>query len=201
MLDQFTFTIQLPLPMPVGAAIEMTIPPTINIFSDAERRNLILNSVIGNPPLYSVPVVTVVDANLQKIRINNLAPQAKNYQDSGNPVVFTLLLMKNPGSTQETASFEMSVFDQESIIFKVNKTGFTFKATPGTLEEIQILPDNFKVRAKVNYRFSFLTRNNLFKGGSIGITVPPEILVNEQELKFVPIQTVNPYGNITFSYN
>jgi hypothetical protein len=65
--------------MPVGAAIEITIPPTISIFSDQERRNLILNSIIGNPPLYSVPDVTVVDANLQKIRINNLAPQARNY--------------------------------------------------------------------------------------------------------------------------
>lgn len=104
-LDQFTFTIQLPLPMPVGAAIDITIPPTINIFSDAEQRNLILNSIIGNPPLYSVPDVTVLDADLQKIRINNLAPQARNYQDAGNPVVFTLLLMKNPGSTQETAPF------------------------------------------------------------------------------------------------
>jgi hypothetical protein len=77
--DQYTFTIQLPLPMPVGAAIEMTIPQTISIFSDAERRNLILNSIIGNPPLYSVPDVTVVDADLQKIRINNLAPQPRNY--------------------------------------------------------------------------------------------------------------------------
>lgn len=63
------------------------------------------------------------------------------------------------------------------------------------------MPDNFKVRAKVNYRFSFLTRNDLFKGGKIGIIVPPEILVNEQQLKFTPIQTVNPYGNVTFAYN
>lgn len=119
-LDQFTFTIQLPLPMPVGAAIEITIPQTISIFSDVERRNLILNSIIGNPPLYSVPDVTVVDADLQKIRINNLAPQPRNYQDGGNPVVFTLLLLKNPGSTQETAPFELSMFDQESIIFNVD---------------------------------------------------------------------------------
>jgi len=43
---------------------------------------------------------------------------------------------------------------------------------------LSIIPDNYKVRAKVNYRFSFFTRNNLFAKGQIGLTLPPEILVN-----------------------
>jgi len=55
------FTINLPLPMPVGSTIEITVPPTISIFSDIERKNLVLNSVTGNPPLYTLPEVTVVD--------------------------------------------------------------------------------------------------------------------------------------------
>ncbi len=57
------------------------------------------------------------------------------------------------------------------------------------------------MRAKVNYRFSFIIRNNVFKGSKIAITLPEEILVYEKELRFTPIQTVNPYGTITFAYN
>jgi hypothetical protein len=89
----------------------MTIPPTISIFSDTERRNLILNNVIGSAPLSAVPEVTILDSSAQKIRITNLAPLAKNYQDEGNPIVFTLLLLKNPGSTRATAPFNLSIFD------------------------------------------------------------------------------------------
>lgn len=77
--DQYTFTIQLPLPLPVGAAIEMTIPPSISIFSDPERRNLILNSCIGNAPLNSVLEVQIMNSDSQKIRISNLAPLPRNY--------------------------------------------------------------------------------------------------------------------------
>ena len=74
MLDKFTFTINLPLPLPVGSSIEITIPKAINIFSDDERRNLILNSVEGKPPIFQVPDVQVVNETLQKIRINNIVP-------------------------------------------------------------------------------------------------------------------------------
>jgi hypothetical protein len=63
------------------------------------------------------------------------------------------------------------------------------------------MPDNFKVRSKVNYRFSFMTRNNVFKGSQLSITLPSEILLNESELRLTAIQTINPYGNVTFAYN
>lgn len=79
------------------------------------------------------------------------------------------------------------MYDQENIIMNVAKTGFTFAATPGSLDELSITPDNYKVRAKVNYRFIFFTRNNLFKNGQIGLTLPPEILVTEADLKITGI--------------
>lgn len=58
----------------------------------------------------------------------------------------------------------------------------TYKSTPGTLDEIEITPDNYKVRAKVNYRFSFITSNPLFKSGQLGITLPSEILIDVNAL-------------------
>lgn len=200
-LDTYTFTITLPLPMPVGSSIEITVPSTISIFSDIERRNLVLNNVIGSPPFYSLPEVTVLDSSAQKIRITNLVPLPQNYQDEGNPAVFSLMLMKNPGSTMDSPPFSVTIYDNESTILKVNPEGFTFAATPGKLSEINVTPDNYKVRDKVNYRFSFVTKNTLYRGGSIGIILPEEILVSPRELKLVPIQTVNPFGNVTFEYD
>lgn len=77
----------------------------------------------------------------------------------------------------------------------------TYKATPGTLGDIMIVPDNYKVRAKVNYRFSFFTSNPLFKNGQLGITLPAEILIDVNALQMTNVQGMNPYGDATFVYN
>jgi len=45
-----------------------------------------------------------------------------------------------------------------------------------------------------------LTRNSLFKGGQIAITLPDSILLTQSELEFNPIETVNPFGNVTFAF-
>lgn len=100
MLDKYSFTIDLPLPLPVGTVIEMTIPPTISIFSDSQRMNAVLNNASGYLPFFQVPQVTILDPVAQKIRITNLVPNQANYIDETNQVRFELLWMKNPGSTQ-----------------------------------------------------------------------------------------------------
>jgi len=99
MLDKYSFTIDLPLPLPVGTVIEMTIPPTISIFSDSQRMNAVLNNASGYLPFFQVPQVTILDPDAQKIRITNLVPNQANYIDENNQVRFELLWMKNPGST------------------------------------------------------------------------------------------------------
>jgi len=117
--------------------------------------------------------------------------------NEGNSIVFNLLTMMNPGSTQETEPFEISVFEQTDIIFKIENSGLTYRATPGTLDNIVVAPDNTKTRIKIPYSFQFETRNSVFQGGAIGITVPEEIEVDMSTIEIRSFSTIR--GAITRS--
>ena len=47
----FDFTVTAPVPLPVGAVVQLTVPPEISIYSDAGRTQLILRSGAGYAPL------------------------------------------------------------------------------------------------------------------------------------------------------
>ena len=55
--QQFDFTILMPLPLPVGAVVRITIPTSVSIYSDDARTQLILNAATGYSPIYTVPQV------------------------------------------------------------------------------------------------------------------------------------------------
>lgn len=55
--QQFDFTILTPLPLPVGAVVEITIPTEVSIYADDARTDKILNGAAGYTPIYSVPTV------------------------------------------------------------------------------------------------------------------------------------------------
>jgi len=48
----FDFTVLIPVPLPVGAVIEITIPTEVSIYSDIARSNLILSGAIGYAPMF-----------------------------------------------------------------------------------------------------------------------------------------------------
>ena len=59
----------------------------------------------------------------------------------------------------------------------MDQNGLTYTANPGILENVQIIPENYKTRSVVPYDFSFETKNQLFENGDIDIIVPPELTV------------------------
>lgn len=95
----------MPLPLPVGAVIEMTIPSEVSIYGDSARTQLILNGAVGQSPLFFGPTVQILDPTTQRIKISNLVPSSTYYMDAGNPIKFSLLNLKNPGSIQTTPEF------------------------------------------------------------------------------------------------
>ena len=151
----------MPLPLPVGAVIEVTIPTEVSIYSDVERTNLILNSAVGYNPVYSVPTVQVLDTVTQRISVSNLVPSSQYYVDQNNYVKFGVQDMKNPETIQTTPEFAISIYDEDDIIIEVDPNGLTYTAQPGRLENIQIFPENYKTRQSVPYEFSFETKNTL----------------------------------------
>ena len=113
----------------------------------------------------------------QLIRVKNLVPSQRYYVNEGNPFKFGLLQLKNPGSIQITPEFEINVYQEDKLILKVDPKGLTYKASPGILENVQIIHENYKTRQAVPYEFSFETKNALFVNGDIAIVVPNEIEV------------------------
>ena len=81
----------MPLPLPVGSVIRMTIPLEVSIYSDDARTQLILATASGFAPLFTSPTVEVVDADTQTIWISNLVPSSQYYVDASNPFKFGLL--------------------------------------------------------------------------------------------------------------
>ena len=61
MEQQFDFVINMPLPLPVGAVVKITVPPTVSIWSEGSSGNIILNSATGKGSIYAVPRVQVTD--------------------------------------------------------------------------------------------------------------------------------------------
>ena len=71
----FDFTINsMPIPLPVGAVIEITIPKEVSIYADDGKTELILTGATGYSPLFTSPSITIVDNSNQVIRISNLVP-------------------------------------------------------------------------------------------------------------------------------
>lgn len=126
----------MPLPLPVGAVVQITIPTSVSIYSDAARTQLILNAATGYTPIYTVPQVQVIDTTNQVIEVNNLVPSSSYYVDADNYVRFSLTDLKNPGSVQATQPFSMSIYEQDNIILTVDNSGLTYSAEPGRLENV-----------------------------------------------------------------
>ncbi len=58
----FDFTINaMPIPLPVGAIIEITIPTEVSIYGDDARTQLILTGATGYSPLFTSPSITIID--------------------------------------------------------------------------------------------------------------------------------------------
>ena len=62
----------------------------------------------------------ITDTVTQTIKVSNLVPSYVNYVDSGNPITFGLLRLKNPGSIQTTPEFSMLIKEEEYIILNVD---------------------------------------------------------------------------------
>lgn len=108
--------------------------------------------------------------------------------------------LKNPGSIQTTTNFEVNIYQEENLILKVDPEGLNYKASPGILENVQIIPENLKTRQNVPYDFSFETKNALFLNGDIAIVVPNEIEVDPVSLVFTPLATVSLTNSIDVTW-
>lgn len=81
-ITQYDFTLTLPMPIPVGAYIDIKIPLEIGLYSDAGA--LLLSSAAGQVPLYKVLSETLVGSGAtKKIRIGNLVPSSQYYVNEG----------------------------------------------------------------------------------------------------------------------
>ena len=87
------------------------------------------------------------------------------------------------------------------MILKVDPNGLTYKASPGILENVQIVPENYKTRQAVPYDFSFETKNALFVNGDLAILVPAEIEVTSSNLKYTPLATVSLTNTVTLTWD
>lgn len=74
--------------------------------------------------------------------------------------------------------------------------GLTYTATPGILENLRILPENYKTRESVPYEFSFETKNALFVGSDLAIIVPAEIDVDPLALRVTALASLRLAGTI-----
>ena len=90
--------------------------------------------------------MAIVDESTQVVQVKFLVPAQANYVNEGDPFKFGLLQLKNPGSIQQTPEFEISIFQEDKIILTVDPDGLTYKASPGILENVQIVPENYKTR-------------------------------------------------------
>lgn len=198
----FDFTIlNMPIPLPVGAVIELKIPREVSIFADDARQQKILTGATGYQPLFTSPQIQIISEDQQIVHVKYLVPSQNNYVNEGNPFKFGLLQLKNPGSIQETPEFEINIYQEDKQILRVDPTGLTYKASPGILENVRIIPENYKTRQAVPYDFSFETKNALFQNGDIAILVPSEIEVTPANLKYTPLATVSLTNTVTLSWD
>ena len=116
----FDFTVNMPLPLPVGAVIRLTIPTEVSIYADDARTQLILTSAAGYSPLFTSPSVNILNVSSQIIEVTNLVPSSQYYVDAGNPFKFGLLRLKNPGSIQTTPEFAMAIYEDNNLILNVD---------------------------------------------------------------------------------
>ena len=124
------------------------------------------------------------------MRVKNLVPSPRWYIDQENPFTLGLLKLRNPSNIENTSPFGISIFDGSGNekIGEVN--GLVYAASPGSLENVEIFPENYKTSALVPYEFSFETKNQLDAGSDIEIIVPTDIELNKDTMK-VTIQTTD----------
>ena len=181
----------MPIPLPVGAIIEMKIPQEVSFYSDPARTLLVVNSALGFEPLFTSPTAEIVSAANQLLKIKDLVPSSQYYINENDPFKFAILQLVNPASINPTAPFEITIYHESDIILTVDPNGLRYTATPGRLENLQIFPGNLKTRSAVPYEFSFETKNALFANGDIVIKVPNELEIDPNSLEFVPEATVS----------
>ena len=104
-----------------------------------------------------------------------MVPSPRWHVDQNNPFKFGLLELRNPNNIQQTAPFQITIYDGTGTdkIGEIN--GLRYAATPGSLENVKIFPENYKTSAVVPYEFSFETKNPLDSGSDVEIIVPQDI--------------------------
>ena len=78
----------------------------------------------------------------------------------------------------------------------MDPNGLTYTATPGILENLRVLPENYKTRESVPYEFSFETKNQLMVGSDLAIIVPAEIDVDPVALRVTALASLRLAGTI-----
>ena len=131
-LTQYDFTINLSMPLPVGTTIRLQIPTQIQIVTS--DGSVLVNSALGQSPLYNVIQIAVLNKTTQLIQLSNLVPTASYYVDEQTLIQFSLLSLRNPVTTAPTDKFSLSVYEQDYLIMTLDESGgFTLQASPGTL--------------------------------------------------------------------
>jgi hypothetical protein len=110
----------------------------------------VLNSVAAQPPLYEIPYLTVSDAATQTVTLSSLVPNSNYYVDQGAYVQFNLISIVNPSSVQPSDSFQITFYEYDDPIMTV-ASGLFVVAQPGTLSNVQIVPQGYRVRDSVPY--------------------------------------------------
>ena len=110
-------------------------------------------------------------------------PSARWYVDQNNPFKFGLLDLRNPNNIEQTSPFQITIFDGtgDDRIGVINNKRYA--ATPGSLENVKIFPENYKTSNPVPYEFSFETKNPLDAGSDIQIIVPIDIALDRDAIR------------------
>ena len=117
-------------------------------------------------------------------------PSPRWYIDIENPFTLGLLKLRNPSNIENTSPFGITIFDGSGNEKLGEVSGLVYAASPGSLENVEIFPENYKTSALVPYEFSFETKNQLDAGSDIEIIVPTDIELNKDTMK-VTIQTTD----------
>lgn len=131
----YQFTVQTPLPGPVGLKIEIKIPSQLGLVSLQDQSTVVLTSAAGFPPVAEIPYIQIANQDDQVIVLSLLVPNQNFYVDEGNFIRFDLFDIVNAPSIQESDSFELTFFEFDDPIMTITR-GVTITATPGELSNL-----------------------------------------------------------------
>jgi len=192
--SQYDVTIYVSQPLPVGTTLQVIIPPQISLYEDPPYNTiLLLSSAIGYTPIspsLKVDITSVSDAS-SKLELSNIVPSPSYYVDEGQSIKFSLLLLKNPGASSISDPFRFTFYDSGYEMMTASASDFEFSLEAGSLSYLSLELSNYRTREEVEYTFTFTIEDQVPEYGQIFIDLPPDLEIDEDELRMEPVQTIS----------